>query len=182
MKKITYLAMLGISTALALSACSGAKTEAIKTNVTQENMNAAELLLLKTGAWTTKSIKDSNGQMYSGRDEFVSQLAGVTRYHNNGTFRSVSMDTSLVFEGNWSISDDGRVLTLVGLGKDGRPGFRVDAPVLKLNNTEFAYRIYTDANNRNKYFDVSMSPASIDDTKILSRQSSVNPNSLTGRQ
>lgn len=182
MKTIMRATALGLATVLAVAACgSGAKTEAVKTGVTEADMNAAELLLLKTGTWVTKDIRDSNGLIYNGKDEFVSQLAGVTRYHNNGTFRSVSMDTSLVFEGNWTISDDGRLLTLAGLGKEGRPGFKVDAPVLKLNNTEFSYRVYTNPNNRNMYFDVNMSPASIDDSKILSRQSSVNPNSMSGQ-
>ena len=179
MKTIVRNTMLGLACAVALAACNGSKTEAIKTGITTADMNASELLLLKTQNWITKDLKDANGLVYNGKDEFVSQLAGVTQYRNNGTFRTVSMDASVVFEGNWSISDDGRVLTLVGLGKDGRPGFNIDAPVIKLNNTEFSYRVYTNPNNRNRYFDVNMAPASIDDTRILTRQASVNPNSLT---
>ena len=117
--------------------------------------------------------------IYSGKDEFVSRLAGVTRYHNDGTFRSVSMDSALVLEGNWSISDDGKTLNLIGVGKEGRPGFNIVAPVLKLNNTEFSYRVYPNPDNRNQYFDVNLGPASIDQSKILNRASSTNPNSLS---
>lgn len=179
MKTTLRIAILGVASVLALSACSGAKTQAVDTGVTTANMNASELTLLRTGTWITRSIHDSNGQIYSGKDEFVARLAGVTRYHNNGTFRSVSMDSSLVFEGNWSISDDGKMLNLMGMGKDGRPGFNIAAPLLKLNNTEFSYRIYPNPDNRNQYFDVNMAPANIEETRILNRAASTNPNSMT---
>ena len=179
MKTTLRLAILGVASVLALSACNGAQTKAIDTGLTTENMNPSELLLLKTGTWITRSIHDSNGMIYSGKDAFVSRLAGVTRYHNDGTFRSVSMDSALVLEGNWTISDDGKTLNLIGVGKDGRPGFNIVAPVLKLNNTEFAYRVYPNPNNRNQYFDVNLGPASIDQSKILNRASSTNPNSLS---
>ena len=182
MKQLMRIAAVGVVCSMALAACSGAKTQAAPTAVTQADMNPAELLLLKTQNWVTKSLYDSNGKVYSGKDEFVGKLAGVTRYNNNGTFRSVSMDTSLVFEGNWSISDDGKILTMSGLGKDGRPGFRVEAPVLKLNNTEFNYRVYPNPNNRNSFFDVHMKPASINDTRVLNRESSANPNSMSSSQ
>ena len=179
MKTTLRIVILGVSSVLALAACSGAKTQAVNTGTTAADMNVSELSLLKTGTWVTRSIHDANGLIYSGKDEFVARLAGVTRYHNNGTFRSVSMDNTLVFEGNWNISDDGKVLNLTGVGKDGRPGFTIEAPVLKLNNTEFSYRVYPNPNNRNQYFDVKLGPASIEESKILNRASSTNPNSMS---
>ena len=80
MKTTLRLAILGVASVLALSACSGAQTKAVDTGLTTANMNPSELLLLKTGTWITRSIHDSNGLIYSGKDEFVSRLAGVTRY------------------------------------------------------------------------------------------------------
>lgn len=179
MNKWNQACILGLSCILALGACSNVQTKAIETNVTQSDLNAYERWLLKTGTWVTRSLTNMDGRMYSGKEETVSRLAGVTRFYNNGTFRMVTMDTSLTYEGNWSISDDGKVFTLVGLGADGRPGFRIEAEVLTLNDVEFSYRTYPDANKPRQYVDVKMGPASIAESRILTRQSSVNPNSFS---
>ena len=47
MKTTLRLAILGVVSVLALSACSGAQTKAVDTGLTTANMNASELLLLK---------------------------------------------------------------------------------------------------------------------------------------
>ena len=49
MKTTLRLAILGVASVLALSACSGAQTKAVDTGLTTANMNPSELLLLKTG-------------------------------------------------------------------------------------------------------------------------------------
>lgn len=179
MNKWTTACILGLSSVLALGACSNVKTKAIETNMTRADLNAYERWVLKTGTWITRSLTNVDGRMYSGKEESVSRLAGVTRFYNNGTFRMVTMDTSLTYEGNWSIGDDGKVLTLVGLGTEGRPGFRIESEILTLNDVQFSYRTYPDASKPRQYVDVKMAPASIDESRILTRQSSVNPNSFS---
>ena len=68
MKTTLRIAILGVSSVLALAACSGAKTQAVNTGTTAADMNVSELSLLKTGTWVTRSIHDVNGLIYSGKD------------------------------------------------------------------------------------------------------------------
>ena len=71
MKTTLRLAILGVASVLALSACSGAQTKAVDTGLTTANMNPSELLLLKTGTWITRSIHDSNCTGQAAQDTFI---------------------------------------------------------------------------------------------------------------
>ena len=53
MKTTLRIAILGVSSVLALAACSGAKTQAVNTGTTAADMNVSELSLLKTGTCGT---------------------------------------------------------------------------------------------------------------------------------
>ena len=182
MKIWAKASLLGLSAALALSACSSSKTNAIETSVTRADMNAAELMVLKTGTWTARSFFDSKGLSYNANNPVVAGYAGVVRFYDNGTFRRVTLDAQSVYEGNWFISDDNRVMTFVGVGNNGQPGFKVEATFVRVNDKELVFRIPgnpANPNNRADYIEVRMMPASIEDSRVLTRQASVNPNSFT---
>lgn len=57
-------------------------------------------------------------------------------------------------QGDWSMSDDGKIRTLVAKDTEGKTLFTRDVENITVKDDEYTYRIYPNADDRNVYFDI----------------------------
>ncbi|TCM69142.1 uncharacterized protein DUF4822 [Acinetobacter calcoaceticus] len=127
----------------------------IHTPVTQQVIASA---LLASTAWETTDAKNEQGYSVALSNPNVINYVGLAQFNIDGSFRMVNVDHTPKMQGNWRISADGKTRSIDALDDQGKLLFSRDVPMTVLNNKEFTYRTYPNANNKAIYFDIIHTP------------------------
>lgn len=116
--------------------------------------------ILSSTAWETTGAKDQTGANVALDNANVSGFVGFAYHNTNGTFAIYSLTDVLRMQGDWSISNEGGVLTrtLVAKNPDGSVRFTRTVPITVLTTKEFTYRTYPTAGNTSVYIDIIHTP------------------------
>ncbi|MFC3159366.1 protein of unknown function [Chryseobacterium arachidis] len=151
LKKIFYAASIFVFTATVVS-CSSDNDEIVAEVVLTPSQ------LLSSTPWETTSSKNQNGQSVSLTDPNVSNFVGFAYFKENGTFTMYNLDDSPKMQGDWSVSEDGKTRTIIAKDNNGNVLFTRVVQITLLTKTEFTYRIYPDAADTSKYYDIIHTP------------------------
>ncbi len=104
--------------------------------------------------WITTDAIDEKGNKTAADNPQVSNYFGLAEYYPNGTFIMFTPEGKQKMQGDWSMSDDGKIRTLVAKDTEGKTLFTRDVENITVKNDEYTYRIYPNADDRNTYFDI----------------------------
>lgn len=119
----------------------------------QKELNDYEKIMTEK-VWITTDAVDENGKKISADNPQVSNYFGLAEYYPNGTFIMFTPEGKQKMQGDWSISADGKTRTLVAKDTEGKVLFTRDVENITVQNDEYTYRIYPEAQNTNIYFDI----------------------------
>ncbi|MDS0789750.1 DUF4822 domain-containing protein [Proteus vulgaris] len=119
----------------------------------QKELNNYEKLMIEK-VWVTTEAIDEKGNKTDADNAQVSNYFGLAEYYPNGTFIMFTPEGKQKMQGDWSMSDDGKIRTLVAKDTNGKTLFTRDVENITIKNDEYTYRIYPNAEDRNTYFDI----------------------------
>lgn len=119
----------------------------------QKELNNYEKLMIEK-VWVTTDAIDKKGNKTDAGNAQVSNYFGLAEYYPNGTFIMFTPEGKQKMQGDWSMSDDGKIRTLVAKDTEGKTLFTRDVENITIKNDEYTYRIYPNAEDRNTYFDI----------------------------
>lgn len=119
----------------------------------QKELNDYEKIMIEK-VWVTTDAIDEKGNKTNADNAQVSNYFGLAEYYPNGTFIMFTPEGKQKIQGDWSISDDGKIRTLVAKDTEGKTLFTRDVENITIKNDEYTYRIYPNADDRNTYFDI----------------------------
>ncbi|MBG2913516.1 DUF4822 domain-containing protein [Proteus terrae] len=119
----------------------------------QKELNDYEKIMIEK-VWVTTDAIDEKGNKTNADNAQVSNYFGLAEYYPNGTFIMFTPEGKQKMQGDWSISDDGKIRTLVAKDTEGKTLFTRDVENITIKNDEYTYRIYPNADDRNTYFDI----------------------------
>lgn len=119
----------------------------------QKELNDYEKVMIEK-VWITTDAIDEKGNKTSPDNAQVSNYFGLAEYYPNGTFIMFTPEGKQKMQGDWSMSDDGKIRTLVAKDTEGKTLFTRDVENITVKNDEYTYRIYPNADDRNVYFDI----------------------------
>ncbi|UPK79585.1 DUF4822 domain-containing protein [Proteus vulgaris] len=119
----------------------------------QKELNNYEKLMIEK-VWVTTDAIDEKGNKTDADNAQVSNYFGLAEYYPNGTFIMFTPEGKQKMQGDWSMSDDGKIRTLVAKDTEGKTLFTRDVENITIKNDEYTYRIYPNAEDRNTYFDI----------------------------
>ena len=154
-KSLIALSLLSASFSLfaAESSTSSANIQAQGVIQTQKELNDYEKVMIEK-VWVTTDAIDEKGNKTTADNAQVSNYFGLAEYYPNGTFIMFTPEGKQKMQGDWSMSDDGKIRTLVAKDTEGKTLFTRDVENITINNDEYTYRIYPNAEDRNTYFDI----------------------------
>ncbi|XTD83153.1 DUF4822 domain-containing protein [Proteus vulgaris] len=135
------------------SSTSSANIQAQGVIQTQKELNDYEKVMIEK-VWVTTDAIDEKGNKTTADNAQVSNYFGLAEYYPNGTFIMFTPEGKQKMQGDWSMSDDGKIRTLVAKDTEGKTLFTRDVENITINNDEYTYRIYPNAEDRNTYFDI----------------------------
>lgn len=119
----------------------------------QKELNDYEKVMIEK-VWITTDAIDEKGNKTVADNPQVSNYFGLAEYYPNGTFIMFTPEGKQKMQGDWSMSDDGKIRTLVAKDTEGKTLFTRDVENITVKNDEYTYRIYPNADDRNTYFDI----------------------------
>ncbi|MBG2709617.1 DUF4822 domain-containing protein [Proteus mirabilis] len=119
----------------------------------QKELNDYEKVMIEK-VWITTDAIDEKGNKTAADNPQVSNYFGLAEYYPNGTFIMFTPEGKQKMQGDWSMSDDGKIRTLVAKDTEGKTLFTRDVENITVKNDEYTYRIYPNADDRNTYFDI----------------------------
>lgn len=119
----------------------------------QKELNDYEKIMIEK-VWVTTDAIDEKGNKTAPDNAQVSNYFGLAEYYPNGTFIMFTPEGKQKMQGDWSMSDDGKIRTLVAKDTEGKTLFTRDVENITVKNDEYTYRIYPNADDRNTYFDI----------------------------
>lgn len=119
----------------------------------QKELNDYEKVMIEK-VWITTDAIDEKGNKAAADNPQVSNYFGLAEYYPNGTFIMFTPEGKQKMQGDWSMSDDGKIRTLVAKDTEGKTLFTRDVENITVKNDEYTYRIYPNADDRNTYFDI----------------------------
>ncbi|MBG5948684.1 MULTISPECIES: DUF4822 domain-containing protein [Proteus] len=119
----------------------------------QKELNDYEKIMIEK-VWVTTDAIDEKGNKTTADNAQVTNYFGLAEYYPNGTFIMFTPEGKQKMQGDWSISDDGKIRTLVAKDTEGKTLFTRDVENITVKNDEYTYRIYPNADDRNTYFDI----------------------------
>lgn len=119
----------------------------------KKELNDYEKVMIEK-VWVTTDAIDEKGNKTTADNAQVSNYFGLAEYYPNGTFIMFTPEGKQKMQGDWSMSDDGKIRTLVAKDTEGKTLFTRDVENITINNDEYTYRIYPNAEDRNTYFDI----------------------------
>ncbi|AYY80908.1 MULTISPECIES: DUF4822 domain-containing protein [Proteus] len=154
-KSLIAISLLSASFSLfaAESSTSSANIQAQGVIQTQKELNDYEKVMIEK-VWVTTDAIDEKGNKTTADNAQVSNYFGLAEYYPNGTFIMFTPEGKQKMQGDWSMSDDGKIRTLVAKDTEGKTLFTRDVENITINNDEYTYRIYPNAEDRNTYFDI----------------------------
>ena len=154
-KSLIAISLLSASFSLfaAESSTSSANIQAQGVIQTQKELNDYEKVMIEK-VWVTTDAIDEKGNKTPADNAQVSNYFGLAEYYPNGTFIMFTPEGKQKMQGDWSMSDDGKIRTLVAKDTEGKTLFTRDVENITINNDEYTYRIYPNAEDRNTYFDI----------------------------
>lgn len=167
-RKIATLAV-ALAAVGALGACSSSDNSSSSTTSTQPTTSAAAsatmavppgspAAVLAATAWETTSATDAHGNQVPLTDDNVKNYVGFAYFEPDGTFTMYNLDDTPKMHGDWSVPADGKTRTIVAKDDAGQEKFRRVTDIITLNDKEFTYRVYPDANDKTVYFDIVHTP------------------------
>ncbi|EST58575.1 hypothetical protein K151_1333 [Proteus hauseri ZMd44] len=119
----------------------------------QKELNNYEKIMIEK-VWITTDAIDEKGNKTTPDNAQVSNYFGLAEYYPNGTFIMFTPEGKQKMQGDWSMSDDGKIRTLVAKDTEGKTLFTRDVENITVKSDEYTYRIYPNADDRNVYFDI----------------------------
>lgn len=114
--------------------------------------------VLAATAWETTGALDQDGAAVPLTDPAVSGAVGWAYYKTDGTFTIYNLDDTPRLRGDWSVAPDGSTRTLVAKDATGAVLFTRVVPIITLTAAEFTYRLFPDAADTTRYFDIVHTP------------------------
>ncbi|MEQ4986801.1 DUF4822 domain-containing protein [Proteus vulgaris] len=154
-KSLIAISLLSASFSLfaAENSTSSTNMEAQGVIQAQKELNNYEKLMIEK-VWVTTDAIDEKGNKTDADNAQVSNYFGLAEYYPNGTFIMFTPEGKQKMQGDWSMSDDGKIRTLVAKDTEGKTLFTRDVENITIKNDEYTYRIYPNAEDRNTYFDI----------------------------
>ncbi|HEK2896181.1 DUF4822 domain-containing protein [Proteus sp. GOKU] len=154
-KSLIAISLLSASFSLfaAESSTSSTNIQAQSVIQAQKELNDYEKIMIEK-VWVTTDAVDEKGNKISSDNTQVSNYFGIAEYYPNGTFIMFTPEGKQKMQGDWSMSDDGKLRTLVAKDTEGKTLFTRDVENITVKNDEYTYRIYPNADDRNTYFDI----------------------------
>ncbi|MGW2659503.1 DUF4822 domain-containing protein [Nocardia tengchongensis] len=140
------------------SSAQAATTTAAVTSSTVAIPPGSPAALLSSIAWETTSATDAHGNQVPLTDDNVKNYVGFAYFKPDGTFTMFNLDDTPKMHGDWSVPADGKTRTIVAKDDAGQEKFRRVTDIITLNDKEFTYRVYPDANDKSVYFDIIHTP------------------------
>lgn len=119
----------------------------------QKTLNDYEKIMTEK-VWITTEAVNEKGDKVPADNEQVSNYFGLAEYYPDGTFIMFTPEGKQKMQGDWSMSNDGKTRTLVAKDKEGKTLFTRDVENITVKDTEYTYRIYPNADDKNTYFDI----------------------------
>lgn len=119
----------------------------------QKELNDYEKIMIEK-VWVTTDAIDEKGNKTTADNAQVTNYFGLAEYYPNGTFIMFTPEGKQKMQGDWSISDDGKIRTLVAKDTEGKTLFTRDVENITVKNDEYTYRIYPNSDDRNTYFHI----------------------------
>ena len=108
--------------------------------------------------WVTTNAIDHKTRSIGENDQRVSMYYGSARYYANGTFVMFTPEGEQKMQGDWRISDDGKIRTLVAKDHEGKVLFTRDVENTAVTPTDYVYRIYPSERHKDQYIDILHEP------------------------
>lgn len=119
----------------------------------QKALNDYEKIMTEK-VWITTEAVNEKGNKVPADNQQVSNYFGLAEYYPDGTFIMFTPEGKQKMQGDWSISEDGKTRTLIAKDKEGKTLFTRDVENITVKDTEYTYRIYPNADDKNTYFDI----------------------------
>ncbi|MCO7051840.1 DUF4822 domain-containing protein, partial [Proteus terrae] len=88
----------------------------------QKELNDYEKIMIEK-VWVTTDAIDEKGNKTTADNAQVTNYFGLAEYYPNGTFIMFTPEGKQKMQGDWSISDDGKIRTLVAKDTEGKTLF-----------------------------------------------------------
>ena len=91
-------------------------------------------------------------------DEEMAAFFGKAEYFPNHTFKMTALGGKPKMHGLWSISTDGKIRQLIVQDDLGKTRFVREVENMKVDDGEYAYRIYPNKENKAEHIDIVHKP------------------------
>lgn len=153
MKKLFVPACLAVASIISFNVQAASATQTTQKEAAQKELNSYESVMVGK-VWETTGAVDQDSKAVSADDKQVANFFGLAEYYPDGTFNMTTFEGQPKMKGDWSFDDKGETRTLTAKNDKGEVLFTRVVENVVVTPEEYTYRIYPEADNKAKYFDI----------------------------